>query len=165
MGVEINLNHIMQAKSRKELIERALGRMVIGDEDQISLAVIDFKKARDVKSENGDLDPRMIEMYESMAEILLGIESSKQSLSQLVVGGLSINYSSKVDRLNKDDIVSLNSDSKKLLEDQVSKNWIKSLKYDAIIKALEDSDSAELKDNERLAKVLEITGKKKMKDR
>ena len=104
---------------------------------------------------------RIIEYYAVMAEILLGIESSKQSLLRLIAQGLSVNGYEKVPLFTSRDKVSMNWGARDFLEDQVSKIWLKSLKYDAIIKALGDSESEEIKGQEKLAKVKSIIGEVK----
>lgn len=149
----------MSAKTRKELTERAISRMTSENEDQIALAVIDFKKAKGANKDLYDPYDELLDIYSAMAEILIGIESGKESLLKSLVQDLKVNGFKKLEEFTNQDRLSTNWGARDFLEDKISTFWVKSLKYDAIIKALESQDSDEQKEKDTLAKVLAIIRK------
>ncbi|MEB2786505.1 hypothetical protein [Algoriphagus persicinus] len=149
---------------KEELIERALSRVLEGGEDNFKLAIWDLKRAKDERIPwVGGSDPnypldRKSDFLRYLIEILSGLEASKQELFKFIIDGARVK---KIDEYDSTEIknlkeVHLNTFSEKFLGSKLPDLWLKSLKYDAILRELERSE--EIKNKSQLEKIKSIIG-------
>ena len=156
-----------QLSEKEQLIESALEKVLQGGDTNLKLAIWDLEKAKDVHAGwiNGHSREHYLntkcDILKRLIEILTGIDKSKESLICQLLEGAHVKLKGSIDSIRLHDIenVYIGGFLKDLLKNHLSEMWLKSLKYDAIIKALESQDSDEQKDKDTLFKVLGIIGK------
>ncbi|SDA95986.1 hypothetical protein SAMN03080617_04158 [Algoriphagus alkaliphilus] len=154
-----------QLKEKEQLIEAALEKVIQGGETNYKLAIWDLQKAKDISPffHNNDYLNQKCDVLTAFLEILTGIENSRQKLVVCLLERSAFNLEDVRDQiyLKNIDRIYLPGFTEDLLKKQLADIWLKSLKYDALVKALEDSESDTMKDKEKLAKVKRIIGEVK----
>ncbi|WP_158860971.1 hypothetical protein [Lunatibacter salilacus] len=158
-------------RSGKELIEEALNLVLGGGDDKLALAIIKLKKARDMHNFSSDYSKVHVELYIRFIEKILGLNSTNEKISKYFIEGLTdttyLRNGQTWDEVNLD---RLESDGKKIrnltiasgkrdfLENDMVENWLKSLKYDALVRQIKDWEDEDKAYKEKLNKVKEIIG-------
>ena len=151
-----------QLSEKEQLIESAMRKVLQGGETNFKLAIWDLQMAKEKWiSYSGGNDPNYefnlkSDLQRRFLEILLGLNNSKDELLKLLVERVRVKRNGQdYETIDRIEGIMFNGYGR-FLTNELPEIWLKSLKYDALVNALEDSENEDLKDKERLAKVLSI---------
>lgn len=157
-------------KSGKELIEEAFELVLTGDETNMAVAVMLLKRAKDLHYNTSDYSIDQLELYIKFIETLLGLNSSKEEISKFFLKGITHSYNGRthyyvdLEKLEVDgtklQYINLGFYQQKFLENDLSEIWVKSLKYDGLVKQLKKWEDDDNLDSDRMKKIKEILGEK-----
>jgi hypothetical protein len=159
------MEEIKQLSEKEQLIESAMQKVLQGGEINFKLAIWDLQMAKEKWiSYSGGNDPNYefnlkSDLQRRFLEILLGLNNSKDELLKLLVEGVQVKRNGKgYETIDKIEGIMFNG-YRRFITNELPEIWLKSLKYDAILKELESSDSEEVKDKSQLEKIKSILGK------
>lgn len=152
-------------EEKEELLNQAIQKVMAGGDTKLKLAIWDLDKAIEVgysydKRDDWEVLNRKLKIIKCFVEIFSGLENSKKVLINHLLEQASC-------RVGKEETyVSLNSVKSgdfsdvvnELIIEELPNFWLKSLKYDAILKELENYQTEEIKDKSQLERIKSIIG-------
>ncbi len=158
-----------EGKSRKDLVEEAFNLIVKGDKTNLAVAIVLLKKAKETyQTVSGGYECEHIELYIKFIETNLGLKSSKEDIPKIFLNGLRYYTSRQSESKVKIDKLEIDGQSvtglkfgyeyREFFENNMVENWLKSLKYDALVRQIKEWEEDGQADKEKLDKIKAIIG-------
>jgi hypothetical protein len=153
-----------QLSEKEQLFESAMQKILQGGETNFKLAIWELQMVKEKWiTYSGSINPNYelnsrSDLLRRFLEILLGLNNSKDELLKSLIEGVRVKRNSEnYETIDKIEGIMFNKYGR-FLTNELPEMWLKSLKYDAIQKELETSQSEELKDKSKLDKIKAIIG-------